>query len=101
MAIVQMFRNIQVSPRVSFWISVFSLSFVLFNNHVVMTRVDAQEKAAHALMEQNINEQKTLARRERLLRAWESELINREREFSAFLKDARRGRSPQQDEIRD
>lgn len=101
MAIVQIFKDLQVSPRVSFWVSIFALVIVLFNNHVVMTRVDAQEKKNEAKAEQNIADEKNLARRERLLRAWETELINREREVRDLISEAKRARSPQLNEKRD
>ncbi len=86
MLIPELFKQMQVSPRVSFWISSAALCIVLLNNHIYMANVQAREKEAHLLMERNIAEQDALGKRERVLRTWEMQLLARETELKALIE---------------
>ncbi len=81
-----LFRNITISPRVSFWISITALTIVLFNNHIYLQSVIEREKQAHVLIQQNLEAEESLRKRERVLREWETQLILRESEIKALIK---------------
>lgn len=88
--LADLFKRIEVSPRVSFWISICALAIVLFNNHVYISSVQEKEREANLLMRRNIAEAQSQATKSRLLKQWETALNEREAEVRDLLKQIKK-----------
>ena len=93
--IADLFKKINVSPRVSFWISITSLMIVLFNNHIYLQSVIEREKTATLAIKRNFEESESLRKRERVLREWEIQLIMRETEIKNLIKSVSQNKGRQ------
>jgi hypothetical protein len=82
----ELFEKMTVHPKVSLWITIVCLLFVLANNKLYLVSLSDREKNLHEAELRVELRERALQKRELTMTLWERELVAREREVSALLK---------------
>lgn len=93
MPIKDYLSKFDIPPKVSFVVALVCLLVVLLNNHLYLESIAEREKF---LQEETLKIQareESSAKRERTLRLWEAEVMDREREVSRLIRGLQSSRS--------
>lgn len=74
------------SPRAAFWIALSCLVIVLLNNYVYLQMLEDRDKAMSEETIRLQTRETAILNRERVLRLWEIELLQREKDFSELIR---------------
>lgn len=82
----ELFDKLSFSPKISLGISIGSLAFVLLNNHIYLKSLqDREQKLSSEESKLDLREEGN-AKKERTLKIWEMELMQREDEVKRILE---------------
>lgn len=84
-----MLDKFDVHPKVSLWITMACLFIVLTNNHLYLAGLQEREKALREDEARVELKEAGIEKKERVMRLWELELRDREKEVSKMLAEIR------------
>lgn len=89
----ELFDNIDIPPRISLYITILCFIFVMANNHIYLRSVEEREKQARDALQLVGLREDGNTKKERTLRLWEMELLQREKDVSKILEEIRRAKA--------
>ena len=89
MSLKDLADNFPIHPRISLWAPIICLAIVLLNNHVYLRMLETKEKENQEFFVKLQARENAAISRERVLRNWEMELMQRERDFGEIMRKAK------------
>ena len=82
-------KNTNVPQKYTFWIASAGLIVVLLNNHLYLGMLQKREKEMHEMEIKASAKEEGQNKRDRLLRLWEMELMQREKDVKSLIDAAK------------